>query len=166
MKPVEQEILVVKKSALKREYDFFFNEKLIANLNYIKTYGGKAKARIGDKEWIFLRKGFWKQFVEIQAEQSPYEKKRIEFDWRRRAKIEGPDGNLYQLRQTNCWKSIWSWLDDKNASIGVFKSNMLSRKKRGTIRFSQPLKEDLLWLLVLGWFMLVSEEDNAVAAAG
>lgn len=167
MKPGEQEIVVVKKSAFKREYDFLLNDRIIANLNYIKSYGRKAKLRIGNKEWIFLKKGFWKQIIEIEAAQSPYEKKRIELDWRHRGKIEGPDGKLYQLRQTNCWKSIWSWQDDKKNSIGDLKSNMLSRKKRGTIRFSQPLKDELLWLLALGWFMLIGYEDNAtVAAAG
>ena len=166
MKPGEQEILVVKKSAFKREYEFLLNDRIIANLDYIKSYGGKAKLKIGSKEWTILKKGFWKQIVEIEPAQSPYEKKRIELDWRHRAKVQGPDGKLYQLRQTNFWKSIWSWQDDRKNSIGDLKSNMLSRKKRGTIRFSQPLKDELLWLFILGWFMLVSYEDASAAAAG
>ncbi len=165
MKPAEQEILVAKKSAFKKEYDFLLNDRVIANLKNIKGFGRKAIVKIGDKEWTFLKKGFWKQVIEIEASQSPYEKKKIELDWRHRGKFEGPDGRMYQLRQTNCWKSIWSWQDDRKNSIVDLKSNMLSRKKRGTIRFSQPLKDELILMFVLGWFMMVGYEETAAVAA-
>ena len=165
MKPAEQEILVVKKGTFKREYDFLLNDRVIATLNGVKGYGRKAVVKIGDKEWTFLKKGFWKQFIEIHANQSPYEKKKIELDWRHRGKFVGPDGKLYQLRQTNCWKSIWSWQDENKNSLGDLKSNALSSKKRGTIRFSQPLKDELLCMFVLGWFMLTGYEEAAMVGA-
>jgi hypothetical protein len=165
MKPAEQEILVVKKGTFKREYDFLLNDRVIANLNCVKGFGRKAVVKIGNKEWTFVKKGFWKQTIEIQAGQSPYEKKKFELDWRHRGKFEGPDGKLYQLRQTNCWKSIWSWQDENKNSLGDLKSNALSSKKRGTIRFSQPLKDELLCMFVLGWFMLTGYEETAAVVA-
>ena len=165
MKPGEQEIQIVKKGAFKKDYDFVLNDRLVANLSCAKSFGRKAVVKIGDKQWTFLKKGFWKQYIEIEANQSPYEKKKIELDWRHRGKFQGPDGKLYQLRQTNCWKSIWSWQDENKNSLGDFKSNAFSRKKRGTIHFSQPLKDELLCMLVLGWFMITGQEETAAVVA-
>lgn len=166
VKHSDKEIQVVKKPGFKRSYEFIQGERVIASLNFLKSLGWQAIARIGDREWTFSKKGFWKTSVEIDASQSPYQKRIAEVNWRQRAKVEAVDGKTYHLRMTSFWKSIWSWMDERHTPVIDFRSNIWSRKKRGTVHFHQHLKEEQIWLLLLGWFLMVGFEDESTAAAG
>ncbi len=165
MKPLEREIVVSKKGTFKKEFDFLLNDRVIATLNCSKGWGRKAVVKIGDKEWTFQKKGFWKQVIEVQPNQSPYEKKTFELCWRHRGKFEGPDRKFYQFRPVNWWRTIWSWQDDKKNSLVQFKSHGFSLKRKGTIQLTSPLNDELLCMIVLGWFILIGYEEAAAASA-
>jgi len=165
MKSAEQEIVVSRKGTFKRDYDFLLNDRVIANLNCLKGFGRKAVVKIGDKGWTFQKKGFWKQFIEVLPNQSPYEKKTFELNWHHSGKFEGPDRKFYQFRRISWWKGTWSWQDDRKNSLVEFKSCSFSRKRKGIIRFTSPLNDELLCMIVFGWFMLVLYEEAAAAVA-
>jgi hypothetical protein len=123
-------------------------------------------ATINDKKWNFQRKGFWKKEIDIIADQSPYTKTHIKCSgWTQKLSVRAEDNNTYELKATGFWKRSWGWYDSSGQKIMEIKSNGLSRKRRGAITFLKPVRPELLWLMMVGWFQIIYYEDSSAAVA-
>lgn len=158
-------ITVVKQRPFKRHYDFFLDDGAIASLDYPRSYGRTAMASIGNRQWRLTRRGFWKQAMEIVAEQSPYTRQTVNFNWRYRVSLHGEDGREYSLRQANCFRQKWVWTDESGTPVLEIKSNMFSHKRRGVVQLLRPYSASLAWMVLVGWFVIVAQEDATAVVA-
>ena len=149
-----------------RRYEFCIDEKIVAVLEYEKSFGRRAVAIIDNKKWVFNRVGFWKPYLEITAEQSPYTKTRLDYNWKFKTQFRADSGRNYFLTQTSFFKSTWTWFDENNTPVIEIKSKQLSRSSRGIIVLHQPENKEHYLMMLIGWGQIVKSEDNAAAAAG
>jgi hypothetical protein len=157
------EIQVKKPKAFKRRYEFYENDRQVALLDYEKAYKSCAIAVIDDKKWKLRRVGFWKSYIEIIAEQSPYTKTRIEFSWTFKTRYRAENGKEYVLKNTSSWKSKWAWLDENKNPVIEIKSCQFKRENRGhiLIHANKPAPKELLLLMLVGWYQVTAQENNA-----
>jgi hypothetical protein len=159
------QIQVRKPDFFKRRYEFCIDEKVVAVLEYEKSFGRKAIATIDNRRWIFNRVGFWKPYLEITAEQSPYTKTHLNYSWNFKTEFRAGDGKNYFLKQTSYFRSGWTWLDENKTPVIEIRSKQLSRSKRGIIVLHQPENKELYLMMLIGWGQIIKSEDNAASAA-
>ncbi len=149
----------------KRRYEFWLQEKQVAVLEYKKNFGCRADLSVGDKRWDIRTIGFWKKSLEIIAQQSPYTKMNIDYNWKYKINFKDSNGNWYLFKRTGVWKSSWSWFDENGKPYIELKSIHFSRKARGRVTFSHAANEEAYLLMLIGWYLLVTYEALAAVAA-
>ena len=164
-KPIE--IIVKKPKAFKRRYEFYDNEKEVAVLDYEKGYKSCAVAYIENNKWKLRRGGWWKSYLEITAEQSPYTKTRLYYKWNWKTTFRADNGKEFLLKNTSAWKSKWAWFDENKIPVVDMKSCQLKRDKRGIIiiNATRPIPKELYLLMLIGWYQVTGHESSAGAMA-
>jgi hypothetical protein len=152
------QIQVRKPEFFKRRYEFFVDEKVVAVLEYERSFGKKAVATIDNKKWVFKRVGFWKPYLEVTAEQSPYTKTRLDYNWKFKTQFNGDDNRNYFLKQTSHFRNTWAWLDENKNAVIEIKSKQLSRSRRGSIMLYKPENKELYLLMLIGWGQIIKSE--------
>ncbi len=140
----------------KRIYEFSTGNEPI-RLEFPKPFGGVALTGNQANKWTINRSG-WNYKLLIDSDQKLYAGE-IKFGCNYRMAVL-LDGKTYQLRCRSMWKNQWEWVDETGKSVMSFRSNMWSRRNRGCVYLydSVPHQE---YLLTLGWFMMVTYEDDA-----
>jgi hypothetical protein len=163
---IPQQIIVSKLRGKKRHFAFDMGTHGTAGLVYEKLFCQRAVAAINDLKWNFQRKGFWKNKIEIIGQQSPYTKTYIECSsWTQKLTVRAEDNNTYQLKSNGFWKRGYGWYDSSGQKIIDIQSKPLSRKNRGIITLLQPMRRELLWLMILGWYQIAYYEESAAAVS-
>jgi hypothetical protein len=160
-----QEILISKTRGKKRHYSFDLGARGTATLQYESAFCKNAIVRINDLQWNFIRKGFWKKELDIEAQQSPFTKTQIKFGWGHKFTVRAEDNNKYQFKAEGFWRRRYIWYDSAGQKLMEIRSNVFSRNRRGSATLLQPASSELIWLMMLGWFQLVLWEEQAAAAA-
>jgi hypothetical protein len=166
MQPTDPiQIQVSKNGAFKRHYAFFLNDTLLATLIYGSTWRDDAIIQIGDHTWQIKRIGFWKKQIELKADQSPYTKVSIPYNWKYRISYRTDSGIVYSFKPTGFWKRTWAWFNEKEQMVIGMKTVASFSKRRGEISIYQPPTEELYLLMILGWYQLLTYQQHASAAA-
>lgn len=160
---VPLQIQVKKPGTFIRQYEFWLQEERIAILDYPKRFTNAATISIKDNQWKIKTVGFWKTHIEITAEQSPYTKSRLDMKWTYKLSFSFDNRQVYHFKPTGFWKNVWTWFDDKNNPVIEIRSNQLSNKSRGKITLHQPASKNLYFLMMLGWFQLLTYEAHTSA---
>lgn len=163
--PVLTEIDVRKPGYFKRQYGFWLGDKQVAAIEFKKGWSHKATFVTGDKKWDVRSCGFWSKRIELIAQQSPYTKLTLEYNWKYKINFKDSNGNWYLFKRTGVWKSCWNWIDEKGNPVMKLKSIHFSRKARGRISFFKPVTDEMYLLMLIGWFQLVNYEAQAAVAA-
>jgi hypothetical protein len=162
--PTELTVQVKKKGWLQRSYYFLSREDVIAELHYSKSYSNHAMAKLEDVEFEVRRRGFWKHYIEIRSTSHDRYNMKVDLSWRGSMKIVNADRNQYLFRQTNIWKSKWGWTNNRSERLLVeMRSTYFSRKNRGIITIKDPEMKDLLFWIIVSWFVILSSESDASA---
>jgi hypothetical protein len=91
---------------------------------------------------------------------------RIGINWRNTRKITDSAGNPYVFKSNSIWKSKWQWFDRHERSLIEIRSKNFSRKNRGSIEVKYPEMKDILFWIIVSWFVILcSESDAAVVAS-
>lgn len=159
------QIEVRKPGYFKRVYEFWLNDKQVATLSIKRGWRNNAVFSIGEKQWEIHSIGFWKRSFELTAQQSPFTKQNIEYNWKYRMNFKDTQGNWYLFKKTGTWKSRWCWIDEKGQPYIEMKSIHFSKKRRGQITLSRPATEDIYLLMLLGWFQMITYEAQVAVAA-
>jgi hypothetical protein len=162
---IPQQITISKLRGRKRNFQFDMGTYGTASLLYKNFFCKQAVATINDLKYKFERKGFWKKEVSIEADQSPYTKTHFQCGWGSKFSLRTEDNNTYYFKPIGFWRRTWGWFDATGQKVIEIKSNRLSRKRRGVVAFFQPIRPELLWLMMVGWFQVVYYEDSTAAAA-
>ena len=165
MLPTPTHIQVKKPQIFKRHYEFWLKEQELAVLDYGKVWYSEAIFRVRDHQWKFKTTGFWKRFIEVTAEQSPYIKLRIHTKWAYKMSVSLDNRNTWHFKGTGFWKRTWGWYDEKENMVIEIRSNYFSKKNRGEIILHQPITHDMLLLAALGWYEVVAFEEHTSASA-
>lgn len=161
-----QEIPISKTRGKKRHYSFDLGARGTATLQYESAFCKNAVVMINDLQWNFIRKGFWKKELDIEAQQSPFTKTHIKFSgWGNKFTVRAEDNNKYEFKSEGFWRRRYIWYDSAGQKLMEIRSNVFSRNRRGTATMLQPVSSELIWLMMLGWFQLVLWEEQAAAAA-
>jgi hypothetical protein len=158
------QFIISKTRGKKRHYTIDMGANGTATIQYQSAFCKNAIGFINEKEWKFIRRGFWKIELEITGQQSPYTKTHIKFGWSSKMSLRAPDNNMYHFKAVGFWRKRWIWYDAAGQQLMEIKSNGFSRSRRGIVTLNQPWNPTLAWLLMVGWFQLVIWEEQTAAA--
>lgn len=163
--PTELTVQVKKHGWLKRSYHFLSREDVIAELHYSKSYSNHATARLEGVEFEISRRGFWKQYIAIRSASRDQYNMKVDLNWRGGMKIIDVDRNQYLFKQTNIWRSKWGWINNRTERLLVeMRSRHFSGKNRGIITIKDPEMKDLLFWIIVSWFVILCSESDGSAA--
>lgn len=155
--------------AFTQQYVLGAGERVLATLNWPKTFGSLAEGRIGEETWTFKRVGFWRPAVTIRKpETGELDVGRFVMDWRR-GDLVLPGGVRYRWDQLSFWKAEWAFFDaaGKDRLVEFLPENRFFKMSmEARIHSSAETCRDLPLLVLLGWYLLVmASQDDAGAAA-
>lgn len=163
---MQQIIDVFKKKDAKKQFEFFENEKPIANIDYPKRFSKTATITAGKNVWKIARTGFWKHYIEITSEQSPYTKWKVHQNWKSELTLRTDDNKLYSFKKAGFWKQRWLWHNETDQPVLELKACGWPQKKKGTVTFLTKKDDNLLWLSFVGFFLVMCAQEDAAAAVG
>lgn len=155
---------VIKSKEAKKRFDFLENGISIATVNYPKRFQKKAILQAGNNQWNIQRTGWWKHSIEIIAAQSPYTKWTLPQNWKGSVSIRMDDNRQFNLKKKGFWKAAWFWINEKEEVAVEIKTHSWPNKKRGSITINNKADAALLLLAQIGWFIVLSAEEDAAAA--
>lgn len=134
---------------------------VVGELSYAKSAGTLARAESGDAIWTFKRCGLWKPYISIRKEGTHTNLARIILGWHNVLMSEPPLRRVH-FRNSSFWHNEWSWVTDEDETIMKFKPAH-DHHMRGKILIHEKFRQDgwLMMMALLGWYMLVSLEDEA-----
>ncbi len=163
--PSQIQVQVIKAGWFKRSYQFIADGNAIGQLDYAKSYAKKATANIQGQEFAIRRGGIWKYYIEIASTSHQPYNMRIDIDWRSKMKIMDSDRNPFVFKSTSLWRSQWGWFNRSERSLIEIKSKNFSRNNRGLIEIKDTQMKDCLFWIIVSWFVILSSEADASAAA-
>lgn len=159
-------IEVYKKKDAKKQFEFFENNALLGDINFPKRFSKSALISYKNKSWKIARTGFWKHILEISADQSPYTKWNAKQSWGGCLTLRTDDNRSFKFKRTSFWKSKWSWLNEKGEPVIECKACGWPDKRKATITILDKKDDAMIWLSIVGFFLvLCAQEDAAMAAA-
>jgi hypothetical protein len=163
--PSEIMVRAIKSGWFRYSYQFIANDKIIGQLDFKNFYSKNATVSIDAVEFSIRRSGVWKHNVEVTSPIEQYNL-RIPLTWRNTMKVTDSSANSYVFKSTSVWKSKWEWFDRHERPQMEILSKSLSRKGRGLIKIKEAEMKDILFWLIVSWYVIVcSESDAAVVAA-
>ena len=163
--PSEIIVRAIKSGWFRYSYEFIANDHVIGELNFKGSYSRKTTAKIDGEEFSLRRCGIWRHHVETVSSSERYNM-RVPLSWRNTMKVTDSSGNPYQLKSTSVWKSKWGWFDRHDRLQIELQSKSLSRKTRGLIEIKEAEMNDILFWIIVAWYVIIcSESDAAVVAA-
>ena len=156
-------IEIVKSKEAKRKYLFMAEGKPVADLIYPKRFKKIATGSVGNNHWQISRKGFWKHFYNISSDQSPYTEWSISQNWKGSISVRTDDNKLYTLCRKGWLKVNWIWKNENNEPVVEIHHCALPRKKYGTITYQSRPDNKMLWLGMVGWFVVLAAHQDASA---
>lgn len=164
--PAQVQVQVVKTGWIKRSYRFLSGDDVVAELNYTKSYSNNASAIMHGVEFAIRRRGFWKQYLEISSNSNEHYNMKVGLSWRGTMNVTDPDRKQYVFRQTSVWKSKWGWINNRSERLLVeMRSKNFSRKNRGIIEIKDGEMKDLLFWIIVSWFVIMTTEAEAAAVS-
>ena len=163
--PSRIQVQLEKSGWLKRSYLFMDDNTALATLVYEKSYSKTAKAIINNDEFSICRRGFWKHYLEIVSSSQKHHNMRVNINWRGTIKINDSAGNPFVFKSTGFWKTRWQWLDRHERPLIEIKSKSFSKTNRGLIEIKYPEITDILFWIIVSWFVILCSESDAAAAA-
>jgi hypothetical protein len=157
------QIQIQKPHTFKRYFQFCVNNEVVGVLNFDKPFCYKATASFGESQWTFKISGFFKRFLEVTAQQSPYTKSRVKLCWNHKLTFTTDERNSWFLKPVGFWKRSWSWLNDKNEPVIQLKSNSFSKNNRGEVLLQQPVNKESFLLILIAWIQVIVSEDEAAS---
>jgi hypothetical protein len=164
MKPLRdfigQELRWVHPRILKREYEFYAGDELIATLGWPKAFSSQALAEAADGRWIIKREGFFQAKIVICPADEDMTIATIKRGMSGKGALLFADGRGFKWASTSFWRGEWGWFTDEGMPLLRFR-----RGKRVEVEpqaFSLP---EISLFVLLGFYLVKVAEEEAAAAA-
>ncbi len=148
----------------KRRYEFSVDAKQIV-LDFPSRYKKSAGISIGAKSYIINRTGWWKKFITIEANQSPFTKWNVQQCWRGGEEFRAENNRVYRLKKAGIFTNKWHWLNESGEPVIEFKEHPWSFTQKASVVFHTSIDDSTLWLVAVGWFMIICKQQDAATAA-
>src|SRR5688500_4895309 len=157
------QIQIKQPHTFKRYFEFCVNNEVVGVLKFDKAFCHEATASFGEWQWTFKIDGFFKRFLEVAAQQSPYTKSRVKLNWDNKLSFTTDERNNWCLKPVGFWKRTWNWFNDKNESVIQLRSNAFSKNNRGEVLLNQRVNKESFLLILIAWFQVIVEEEKTVS---
>lgn len=158
---------------LRREYELEVAGQVMARMFQVGLLRPQAEIYETDGPDLMLvlrfeRTGFFRQKLHAKAvdlrfpTMSP-----APLSWRGEATLSLDNGRTYTWRPANFWQTQWLLVDEWERQLIHIKRNALGYGGRVSIQENDLERDELLFLLYLGWYLVILKlDDSAAAAAG
>lgn len=149
---------------------------LYATLKWKKMFGSLAVGECSEGRFTFKRGGFLRPFVTVRKESSSSDLAVMRFRsgsvilntvFGLSGVLEFEAGRRYAFNRLSFWKSRWAFVDEDGIPLVTF-----DRKMKGKPTANVAINVDfrqipyLYILLVLGWYVIILDYEEAEAATG
>jgi hypothetical protein len=148
----------------KKRYELTVDSKQMV-LDFPSRYKLNAVISIGANTYAIKRTGWWKRFINIEANQSPFTKWNVQQSWRGSEEFRTENNRVYRLKKAGVFTNKWHWLNESGEPVIEFKEHPWSFNQRASAFFYTSVDETALWLVAVGWFMIICKQQDAAAAA-
>lgn len=157
-------IQINKIKGFKRRYELVVDTKQVV-LDFPSRYKMNAVISVGAKTYSIKRTGWWKRFINIEANQSPFTKWNVQQCWRGGEEFRTENNRVYRLKKAGIFSNKWHWLDEQDQPVIEIRESHWSFTKKATAHFYNTVDDTSLWLVGVGWFMIICKQQDAAAAA-
>lgn len=156
----------IQPKAFTRSYELRGGKDLIGTLNWVKALGSLAASECADAAWTFKRAGFLHPRVTVRPQGQDVDIVKVDMGWGGKGTLRLEDGLAVPFVGTNFWKSEWAFLGPDNRPIVTFrmKPRFLRRAAIVSVDDSAWRTPHLALMLMLGWYLIVLQADDAAAA--
>jgi hypothetical protein len=161
------ELQWVQAGALSRIHELKSGDSVVARLEFKNLFGSLAEGQTTDGVWQFKRRGLLRQSVFVRPAGSRQDIILYEPNWsKRRGKIQGPGGAIYNWEAANFWCTDWTLSRCPGPRLVVFRSKGIVRAASAVTMTPEAAAEPQIeLLLMLGCFIAILHKRDAVAAA-
>ena len=157
-------VLIRRIKGFKRRYELTVDAKQIV-LNFPSRNKMNAEISIGAKTYTIKRSGWWKRFISIESNQSPFTKWNVQQCWRGGEEFRAENNRVYRLKKAGIFTGKWRWLNENGEPVIEFKERHWSYTQKASVVFFNSIDDSLLWLVAVGWFMIICKQQDAATAA-
>jgi hypothetical protein len=159
-----------------RYHELKSNGRLYATLKWKTAFGSLAVGECNEGRFTFERAGSPRPYVTVQKENSETNFAILRFTsgsmifnaaFGLSGTLEFDALNKYAFHRLSLWKSMYIFTDRNGEPIVVFKKNR-RRKPTGVVKVGRNFghMRYLSTLLILGWYVLMFDYEEAEAAIG
>lgn len=157
-------VLIKRIKGFKRRYELTVDTKQMI-LDFPARYKMNAGISIGTKSYSIKRTGWWKRFIQIEANQSPFTKWNVQQCWKGGEEFRTENNRVYRLKKAGIFTNKWHWLNENGEPVIEFKEHHWSFTQKASAAFYSSIDDTTLWLVAVGWFMIICKQQDAAAAA-
>ena len=164
---IGRELKWTQPNALRMQYELLAGDEIAATLRFRSMFGSLAAGESVDGCWTFKRVGFFQTRVTIRACNGDNEIAVFRNNtWSGGGTLELPDGQTL-LATTNLWHTKLEFKTESGETLLQFKRGGLIHMS-ATVEIQPPAfkLEELPWVIMLGWYLIVMMNMDAAAASG
>jgi hypothetical protein len=152
---------------MRRAYELKKGEELVGEMRFEKSCGSLASAQIGEERWTFKREGFLHPRVTVRGAKSGANVAVFHPSWSGTGVLEYVDGRRVRWRNTNFWRSDWSFLGEDEKAMVHFRNHGGFMKISANVEIEPENTGmvDLPMLAALGWYLMLLTAEDASAVA-
>lgn len=141
-------------------------EEVVATLRWRKNVGTNAVARAPDGAWSFKAGGFINPRVTIRLPNSDYDFATFRARNTGEGTLEAMGNQRYEWRCINFWQNQWAFFDGEGDRLLTIKPDLGSLKLGAQvgIELKASAHQEIGYLVVLGWYLLVLLAEDAAAS--
>ncbi len=153
-------------SQLRQEYEMVVGEETVATLRWRKNVGTAAVARSPDGTWSFKAAGFLNPRVSIRLPNSDYDFAVFRPRNTGEGVLEAMADQRFLWRCVNFWQNTWAFFDTEGDRLLSIKPDAggLKLGAQVSVELKASAHQEIGYLVVLGWYLMVLMAEDAVAA--
>ena len=142
------------------------NEEVVATLRWKKIGGTTAIARAPEGTWTFKAAGFLSPRVTVRLPNSDYDFGTFRASSNGSGTLESLGDQKFQWRYVNFMQNAWAFFDDEGNKLVQIRPEFSGNKPTGIVDIGVKAagKQEIGFLVVLAWYLLVLTADDVAAA--
>jgi hypothetical protein len=157
---------------MKRSFELRAGDDLFATLKFETAFGSLAAAESAAGTWTFKRVGFFKPRVTVRVKGSEQNLAVYHLKWgSAEGVLEFADGETYVWKLANFWATRYQIVDAEGNPLISYTSkignasDLLKDQARIEIVPETRDKDTLALLLLIGWYLIVLQQEDVMATA-
>jgi hypothetical protein len=148
---------------LPRAFELRDGETTLATLRWERVLRTLAIGESTSGRFAFERKGFLHPRVRVRTLAPRPSEAEVRLSWCGGGTLELPGGRTCRWSKSGFWRSEWAWTDGAGSPLVTVRPVFARLRRRGEAQPTSIGRDapDLTLLLLLGWYLLVLQLDDA-----